>query len=204
MAGLLRDPRAGTERNAAQPLLWTLRQCANVGADANRACLLLAVARSVQEIHADESLPDSATADGGHGGGRSRRGGGKDGKDGVAVHLYSALVNVAAKQRGGANFALAAQLVEQMRAEGIRPNEVTHLLSRRGCSLPSSASGFDPHRASTGDAQHADRRARALAAARGQRRRGDATHRPGATEGHEGAGRGTTHRPVSGARAPPN
>jgi hypothetical protein len=117
VAGLLRDPRAGTERNAAQPLLWTLRQCANVGADANRACLLLAVARSVQEIRTDES---------GHGGGRSRGGGGKDGKDGVAVHLYSALVNVAAKQRGGANFALAAQLVEQMRAEGIRPNEVAH------------------------------------------------------------------------------
>lgn len=42
------------------------------------------------------------------------------------VHLYSALVNVAAKQQHGANFALALRLVETMRAEGVAPNEVTH------------------------------------------------------------------------------
>ena len=46
------------------------------------------------------------------------------GKDGVAVHLYSALVNVAAKQRGGANFALAAQLVERI----LRPNSKLYTL----------------------------------------------------------------------------
>jgi hypothetical protein len=42
------------------------------------------------------------------------------------VHLYSALVNVAAKQRHGANFALALRVVETMRRVGVTPNEITH------------------------------------------------------------------------------
>eukprot|EP01043_Picozoa_sp_COSAG02_P025912 COSAG02_NODE_1475_length_12422_cov_20.622170_3_plen_502_part_00 len=42
------------------------------------------------------------------------------------VHLYSALVNVAAKQRHGANFPLALRMVETMRSVGVAPNEITH------------------------------------------------------------------------------
>lgn len=44
----------------------------------------------------------------------------------VDVHLYSALVNVAAKQHRGANFVLALRLVEIMREQGVAPNEVTY------------------------------------------------------------------------------
>ncbi len=44
----------------------------------------------------------------------------------VDVHLYSALVNVAAKQRHGSNFPLALRVVETMRSAGVAPNEITH------------------------------------------------------------------------------
>ena len=84
---------AGLEMRV-QPLLWVLSQCSKAGADAGRACVVLALAEQA-------GVPRD-------------------------VHMYSALVNVAAKQRRGANFPLAAQLVETMRAEGVPPNEITH------------------------------------------------------------------------------
>eukprot|EP01048_Picozoa_sp_COSAG05_P013539 COSAG05_NODE_1451_length_4851_cov_2.309343_1_plen_1464_part_00 len=129
-AELLAD--AGLELRP-EALLWVLSHCARAGAEAGRACVVLSLAEHAGMMQQQPSPQEVAESS-------SSSSFSSLSSSGAVVPLYSALINVAAKQRRGSNFPLAQQLLNRLRA-------ITRPSSSSAAGASTSSSGVsESHR----------------------------------------------------------